>query len=300
MEIRNLITFVSVCELGSFTRAGEALGYSQSTVSFQIKQLETELNCSLFDRINHTVRLTEKGRELLDYAHEITRLTMEFNQSIRSELPPSDEIHIVSPDSLCQLMMEEHYEEFYKRYPHIRLRFTTADTVEMFNILDRNEADIMLTLDNYRYKAGYVIVKEERIGMHFVTAADSPYATKRKPKLEDMKDFPFILTERGVSYRRAFDEALAKRAVEISPILELGRTDVITEILSHGIGVSFLPDIATNEYIESGKLVYLDVEDCGIEIWKQLIYHKNKWVSRGLKALIDFICEKEFSGNGVG
>ena len=65
MELRNLITFTNVAELGSFTKAGEQLGYSQSTVSFQIKQLEEELGCLLFERINHTIALTERGHELL-------------------------------------------------------------------------------------------------------------------------------------------------------------------------------------------------------------------------------------------
>ena len=59
MEIRNLITFVHVAELNNFTKAAKLLGYSQSTVSFQIKQLEDELNCLLFERINHTI--SQKG-----------------------------------------------------------------------------------------------------------------------------------------------------------------------------------------------------------------------------------------------
>jgi DNA-binding transcriptional LysR family regulator len=63
MEIRNLITFVHVAELNSFTKAAKALDYSQSTVSFQIKQLENELDCLLFERINHSISLTEKGKE---------------------------------------------------------------------------------------------------------------------------------------------------------------------------------------------------------------------------------------------
>ena len=66
MEIRNLMTFVHVAELNSFTKAARALDYSQSTVSFQIKQLEDELGCLLFERINHTISLTERGRELLE------------------------------------------------------------------------------------------------------------------------------------------------------------------------------------------------------------------------------------------
>ena len=68
MEIRNLMSFIQVAELNSFTKAADVLGYSQSTVSFQIKQLETELDCLLFERINHTITLTERGKELLSYA----------------------------------------------------------------------------------------------------------------------------------------------------------------------------------------------------------------------------------------
>ena len=80
MEIRNLLTFMHVAELGSFTKAAKQLDYSQSTISFQIKQLEGELGCLLFERINHTISLTERGHELLDYAHKISNLTEEFNQ----------------------------------------------------------------------------------------------------------------------------------------------------------------------------------------------------------------------------
>lgn len=49
MDIKNLITFIHVAELNSFTKAGELLGYSQSTVSFQIKQLEEELDAQLLN-----------------------------------------------------------------------------------------------------------------------------------------------------------------------------------------------------------------------------------------------------------
>ena len=66
MEIRNLMTFIHVAELNSFTKASRALDYSQSTISFQIKQLEDELGYLLFERINHTISLSEKGRELLE------------------------------------------------------------------------------------------------------------------------------------------------------------------------------------------------------------------------------------------
>ena len=71
MDLRSLNIFIEVAELGSFTRAGEKLGYSQPTISFQIKQLEKEMGVTLFDRIGHTVTLTDAGRDALPYAQNI-------------------------------------------------------------------------------------------------------------------------------------------------------------------------------------------------------------------------------------
>ena len=95
MELRNLITFIHVAELGSFTKAAEQLGYSQSTISFQIKQLEDELECLLFERINHTITLTQRGHELVSYAHKIRALTDEFKDSLIEEDSYKGHIHIV-------------------------------------------------------------------------------------------------------------------------------------------------------------------------------------------------------------
>ena len=102
MELRNLITFIHVAELGSFTRAAEQLGYSQSTISFQIKQLEDELGCLLFERINHTITLTERGHELVSYAHRVRTLTDEFKEGLNAAQDCRGHIHIVTPDSVCE------------------------------------------------------------------------------------------------------------------------------------------------------------------------------------------------------
>ena len=114
MELRNLVTFIHVAELGSFTRAAEQLGYSQSTVSFQIKQLEDELGCLLFERINHTITLTERGRDLVSYAHKIRSLTDELKENLAGEEELSGHIHIVTPDSVCEEMINSHYIDFHK------------------------------------------------------------------------------------------------------------------------------------------------------------------------------------------
>ena len=93
MEIKNLITFVNVAEHNGFTKAAQVLGYTQSTVSFQIKQLEDELGCLLFERINHTITLTENGKQLMQYAHKIIGLSEELKQSVSASNEISGSIH---------------------------------------------------------------------------------------------------------------------------------------------------------------------------------------------------------------
>ena len=295
MELRNLITFIHVAELGSFTRAAEQLGYSQSTISFQIKQLEEELDCLLFDRINHTIALTERGRELVSYAHQVRAITDNFKESLSKEADLGGHIRIVTPDSVCEDMIYKNYIDFHNLYPNISIKFTTADTSVMFDMLDHNEADAIITLDSHSYRKDYIIAKEEALSMHFVTSAKSPLAKKRGLSVRDVVNEPFILTEYGQGYRRVFDKELAKRSLEITPVLEIGRTDIITHLLSKSDMISYLPDFVTKELVKSGELCYLDVSDMNLEIWKQLIYHKNKWMSKSLKTAIEYIKSHEFS-----
>lgn len=295
MELRNLNTFIQVAELGSFTKAAELLGYSQSTISFQIKQLEDELDCLLFERINHTITLTERGHELISYAHQILSLAEEFKENLTKEQDCSGHIHIVTPDSVCEEMISSHYMDFHKNYPAISIKFTTADTSVMFDMLDHNEADAIITLDSHSYRNDYVIAKEQLLSMHFVTSAQSKFAGIKNLTIKDIINEPFILTEYGQGYRRVFDKELAKKSLDITPVLEIGRTDIITSILAQSNMISYLPDFVTKPLIESGSLCYLDVTDMNIDIWKQLIYHKNKWISKSLKAFIEYVKAVEFS-----
>lgn len=295
MELRNLITFIHVAELGSFTKAAEQLGYSQSTVSFQIKQLEDELNCLLFERINHTITLTERGHSLVSYAHQIRALIDDYKEGLGGEQDLKGHIHIVSPDSVCEEMINSNYIDFHLKYPSISIQFSTGDSAVMLDMLDHNEADVIITLDQHLYNKDYVIAKEELLSMHFVASADSKFAGKKNLSIRDIISEPFILTEYGQGYRRVFDKELAKKSLEIVPVLEIGRTDIITTMVAESNMISYLPDFVTKLLIESGQLCYLDVKDLNIEIWKQLIYHKNKWISKSLKAFIDYVKEKEFS-----
>ncbi|MBO5769833.1 MAG: LysR family transcriptional regulator [Spirochaetales bacterium] len=294
MEIRNLYSFVRVAEMGSFTKAADYLGYTQSSISFQIKQLEEEFGCLLFERINHTILLTGEGKCLLEYAHKILQLSEESKQALRINDSLNGMIHVATPDSICEDMIKRDYLEFSRLYPEIKLKFTTADTKDMFMMLDQNKADVILTLDSHFYDRNYIVAREKRVNMHFVSGAQNPLSHEKNVPLTKIVEYPLFLTEKNMGYRRLFEEELAKRSIEVVPALEIGRTDLIVKLLEKSNGISYLPDFVTSEKVASGKLRYLDIQDFETEVWKQLIYHKNKWMSRILKTFIEYLISKEF------
>lgn len=288
MDLRNLITFIQVAELNSFTRAGERLGYSQPTVSFQIKQLESELGVQLFERIGHNVALTDDGRAALSYAQHICRLSEEMVGGAGEAKEPSGVIHLAMADSLCNPLIIEKFAEFRALYPKVSLKVTTAGTDELFRLLDHNEVDMVCTLDNHIYNTTYIISHEEKIGVHFVAGAEHPLAGREEIEIEEILQEPFILTEKGMSYRRLLDEKLAQSSLEIHPVLELGGADLICRLVEKNMGLSFLPDYVTEGAVQSGKAVRLIVKDFEVELWKQVLYHRDKWMSLQMQAVIDY------------
>lgn len=292
MEIKNLTTFVHVAELGSFSRAGERLGYSQPTVSVQIRQLEQELGFRLFDRIGHAVQLTEKGRDALFYAQQVCRLCQQMSAEDPCDENKETLIRLATSDSLSECLLLDCFPRIRQLHPGIRLNLTTAGTGELFRMLDHNEVDLVCTLDSHIYNTNYLIAGEEEVGVHFVVGNGSPLASKDRLTREDLLSQNFLLTEKGMSYRRLLDEWLAKDSLEIRPILEAGQADLICSLVEMGFGVSFLPDYVTAPAVARGTVKRLDVEGFRPELWKQLLYHREKWISPSMQAVIRILTEQ--------
>lgn len=289
MDTHSLAIFIQVAELNSFTRAGEKLGYSQPTVSFQIKQLEQQLGIQLFERIGHTVSLTDAGRRVLSYAQQICQISEEMTLTGSSKHEPKGVVRLAMANSLCGPLIVKGFAEFRRAYPMVSLNVVTAGTDDMFRLLDHNEADIICTLDRHIYDTTYIIANEERIGIHFICAANDPLAKKSEVDINDLLSRPFILTEKGMSYRRLLDEYLAKDMMEILPVLELGDADQICSLIAEGTCISFLPDYVTQSAVEQQKIARISVRDFHPELWEQLLYHRDKWMAQPIQAVLHYL-----------
>ena len=292
MYMKNINTFIYTAELGSFTKAAELLGYSQSTVSFQIRQLEEELGTVLFERINRTVALTDRGKEILRYAHRMKQLAGEMQEMVQPKQEVRGHLRIAMSDSLCEEIAEKLFILLQQKYPEVTMKIVIAGTDEMFRLLNQNQVDFVYTLDRHIYHSDYVIVTESREAVHFVTGYQNRLSRKNQILLEDLICQPFILTEKEMSYRKLLSEYLASRSLEIQPVFEVGNTELICRMLEKNTSVvSLLPDYVTEKAVREKRLVRLDVKDFQLEIWKQLLYHRDKWISPQMQAFMNVIKE---------
>lgn len=289
MEIKNLETFIQTAELGGFTKAAEKLGYSQSTVSFQIRQLEEALGIQLFERVNHTVKLTARGSEILALCHEILKLTGDMKKVADGQRQIGGHIRIATASSLCHWLFGRQFEAFHRQYPGITLKVTSASTEEMFRLLNQNETDLVYTLDKHIYNQNYRIAAEKQVSAHFIASSRNPLCGKKSIYMAELADQPFILTEKGMSYRKLLEEHLASRSLEIRPFLEIGDTPLICRLVGQDMGLSFLPDFVTQKAVETGEISRLDIRDFYTDIWVQLLYHRDKWCSPEMQCVINYL-----------
>ena len=124
MEIRQVQSFVHVAKLGSFSRAAETMGYSQSAITVQIRLLEEELGTKLFDRMGKKVSLTPQGKRFLEHAnrilYEMNRTIMAMNEDRELENP----LHIGTIESLCTAKFPRILSQFHTLYPKVNIQIT--------------------------------------------------------------------------------------------------------------------------------------------------------------------------------
>lgn len=287
MEIRNIKTFLKVAELNNFTQAAALLGYSQSAVTLQIQQLEKELGVLLFERIGRKVHLTEQGKTFHRYATSITNTLLAAEIEIKNSGQPSGKLKIGVIESLNLSVMQRVIREYHSLYPGVEISITTGLNSEMFAMLAKNEIDIIYFLDVQTDSSEWVKVGQRYEPTVFVCSSGNPLAQRRSLPLADVLRQPMILTEKSYCYRYALEQLAARRGIGLHPFIEMGNTDKIAELVADDMGISFLPLFSVQAYIERGALAVIDTERADAQMYSQLVYHKNKYVSPQMQAFMD-------------
>jgi len=286
MEIRQLITFITAAQMSSFSKAAEALGYTQSAVTIQIKNLEEELDTKLFDRMGKQVSLTARGRRFLAHAHNIANEISQAKTALAGEGELKGSITIGTNESLCFTKLPAILTYFRQHHPKMNICIVFDSPEQLLEMMEHNQVDLVYFLDEPWYNNSWQKEMEEKEPVVFVCASRCRFAGKTGLKIEDFLDQPFFLTEKNANYRRALDRYLASKNIELTPFVEISDTEFILKMVELNNGMSFLPKFAVEKSVAEGRLAILDVPETDIHMYRQIFYHKDKWKTREMEELI--------------
>ncbi|MFF2907180.1 LysR family transcriptional regulator [Paenibacillus sp. NPDC057934] len=290
MEIRHLITFTKIIEYGSYTLAAEHLGYTQSTITSHIQNLEAHVNAPLFNRIGRRMEVTETGNKLLRYANELLR-TYEKIENIANEQSMTGELKIAAPESLTVYRLEPILREYRKSYPQVTIKLTNATCGDNKKALLAGEADLAFMMWPDLRETDLIVhtLLEEPIVLvgssdHSLTTLDEQY---HHQTLEEC----LIANEKDCSYRTMFEGYLRERGILPSHTMELWSIEAMKRCVSSGLGIACLPLVTVEKELEENSLKRIPCEGDFNKIHAHMVYHKNKWLSPALAQFIEITLE---------
>ncbi len=287
MEIKLLKTFLTVAKVESFSRSAEILDYAQSSISTQIQLLEEDLGTKLFERLGRKIKLTAEGRKLLIYAEQILKLDEEAREMISNSPLPKGPLRIGASESLCISYLPPLLKEYHERYPEVEIILKLGGIAELCSWLMENTIDIAFYMDRQIISE---ILTAERLfdeAMVVLAAAEHQIVSRIPIDPSDLNGMDLVFTESGISYRTAMEDILAEAAVRPKSVMECGSIEVIKKLVLSGLGITLLPRVVVEEEIQKGQLVDLEWQGPDFQIKTQAVYHKDKWLSHALKALLN-------------
>ncbi len=307
MELREIETFLAVVEYGTFSRAAERLGYSQSAVTVQMRQLEQELGVRLFDRVPRGAVLTEQGRAFAFHANEIAGAVHSARRAVAAPAEGAHEltgvIRLGSAESISTALLPKLLISFHERCPHVQVVVSATRREHMVEGLRNNTLDLLLTMERRVCEPGIHVEALRREPVVFVAAPhlvetlrNGGAGSERTCSPENLVGLPFVLTERGESYRLELDRLLAERDLAITPLVEAGNTETLVHLAERGVGATFVPRFSAAAELSRGTLVEMSCDVPAVEMESQLLWHNRKWLA---PHLVEFIATtRAFFGPG--
>jgi len=242
MEIRQLRCFMSVAEHLNFTKAASRVFITQSAISYQIAELEKQLDVKLFIRDKHSVRLTPEGEV---FYQDVQRIMLDLDEAV-------DKVRRTKSGSLGKLsigvlasekFLPEAINRFNLAHPDIAVTLNRFPIDALQLAMERGEVDIGITISvglgempNYRVH----VLEADRLSL--VMRPDHPLAQRERLVLADLKGLPLILASRETSsvMSKWFEGLCARRGFSPNVVRRTSDLESILFQIESGIGISCL------------------------------------------------------------
>jgi len=260
MDLHQLRVFQAAVKNGGFTRAGEALHLSQSTVSQHISQLEHELGCSLFSRVGKRVVVSDAGNLLMQYTEKIFRDLKNAEMAVRelSALKRGTVRLGVGPTTLTYRLPHV-LADYKRRFPEIELIVLAGTTEFLLSAMQSENLDLAVVMQTEAAPKGLIITPLGTEELVVVLNQDHPLARKTALEPADLASLRFILYEKNTAMQSLIDRYF--ELLDISPriTMEVENNEAIKSLVRAGLGASILPLCAVAQRSSSAQLRVLRV-----------------------------------------
>lgn len=287
MEIRNLKTFLRVASLRNFTHAARELGYSQSNVSTQIQQLEQEIGAPLFNRTGRTVTLTQFGEELLPYAQELTTIASKMENLLKSEDFLGGTVRIGMTDSLSELLLEDAFVAYHRRFPKVRLEIALDTTSMLIERLRSGQLDAACIITHPLPETEWLIWDEIEVPIVVVANPALPIAKQQPVSLAALAGQELVLMETLAPYSLEFERVMAQNHLPCAPVFRLQSADTACRLVEREAFASVLPLYTVKASAEAGRLAVLDVPQWRHQQSIQMVLHRSKAVTPQIEGFLE-------------
>jgi DNA-binding transcriptional LysR family regulator len=292
MDISLFKTFIAVVKNKSISKASETIYLTQPAVTKQIKLLEQIYDKKLFDRSRkREIRLTDEGRQLLEYANRILGL---YNESLISigekEGLIRGSLHIATNLTLGIYVLPRFIKFFRDSYPQIQIEMTLENTDHVVRSLKKKDVHfgfIGITPEDSTILS-YPFFKDR---LHTVIGAKEGGA-KKVMRWKDLEKIPFIGREIGSDIRVTYEAWLQERTIDLTPQIVLNNTEAIKSFLAYGLGFSILPWCSIEHDVRHNFLKVLSVPHFNPVQTYNICLLKEKKFSTPEKVFLEFV----FSG----
>ncbi|MBH0332821.1 MULTISPECIES: LysR family transcriptional regulator [Brevibacillus] len=290
MEIRQFQTFKAVVDFNSFTKAAQALQYSQATITSHIQQLEEGMGVPLFDRLGKKIQLTAYGRELYTYVEELLVSYAKIKDISANEQSLQGELRIGASETITIYRLGDILSKYRESYPGVNISFVMDDCSRLREKLHDGLLDIVITLEPKLDDPNLVVEPFSTERLVFIGGRDHSFE-----KIEDAGEECMIFSGEHCALRRFFQRFLEKREIKPKHHLEFSSMEAIKQSVANGLGVSLMPYISVEALLNEQKVKMIACEE-ELLFYAQIAYHKNKWLSRAHKKFIDLMLESRDIG----
>ena len=270
MELRQLKYFITSADTLNFTEAARQCFITQSTLSQQIKQLETELGVQLFERIGKRVFLTETGRDFLPYARQTVADADYGVQRIKDmEDLKTGRLCIGTTFGLSALITDA-IARFSEQYPEIHLEVMFLKQDELIDAVRERKVDFALTFE---------MMKKDDLDQN-------PLAQQATVSLRQLADYNICTPARGMNARRMFDSLTNKKGIELQPKLEINEIHTLLHLVRTGRWVAILVDSITHG--EEG-LCAVPLREAALPMPVVWLYPKDMYIRKAMQKFMELI-----------